>query len=601
MSHSEIILNIVIDRAKQWPDRIAFIYLADGETVEETITYKNLHDRAVAIAASLRQAGLQPGERVLLVFPQGLAFIEAFFGCLFGGYVAVPIAVPGKNRGTDKVAHIVSNAGVGAALTLTKTRESLRRLAPHSGWATDQLHWICTDALSTVSEPHTCSFPMPTAGQLAFLQYTSGSTGHPKGVMVSHGNILANSAFIQHSFQTNEQSVSVCWLPSFHDMGLIDGIIQPLYSGFTAVLLNPVHVIQKPIRWLRALSRYKGTYSGAPNFAFDFCVDRTQPDERQTLDLSSIEHLYNAAEPIRAATMERFLTTFATYGLRPEALFTSFGLAESTLAVTMCRRRRPPTRLTVDTNALEQNKVEVIPHGRTLVSSGWPMTDSILRIVDPTSQRVCSPNEVGEIWTLGPSVGQGYWQQPELTEAVFQARTNENEGPFLRTGDLGFIGSDGSLFVTGRLKDVIIIRGVNHYPQDIELTVEQSHPALQNNAGAAFRIEVDEVEGVVVVQELKRTYLLTVLKEEVIQAILRQISLQHGISPAAVVLLPPNGVPKTSSGKIQRNACRQAFITNKLPAVHRWETTALATAATDSQYPLLPRFIPTPPDHDHYD
>lgn len=582
MSHSKTILDIILERATQWPDRIAFIYLADGETTEETITYQDLHNRAVRIAASLREAGRQPGERVLLMFPQGLAFIEAFFGCLFGGYVAVPIAIPGKNRGTDKVAHIVSNAGIGAALALTKTRESLRKLVPHSTWATDQIHWICTDQLPSVSEPHTYSFPMPTADQLAFLQYTSGSTGHPKGVMVSHGNILANSAFIQHAFQTNEQSVSVCWLPSFHDMGLIDGIIQPLYSGFTAVLLNPVHVIQKPIRWLRAFSRYKGTYGGAPNFAFDFCVDRTQPDERQTLDLRSIEHLYNAAEPIRAATMARFLTTFAPNGLQPEALFTCFGLAESTLAVTMCRHHRPPTTLTVDNSALEQNKVEIASHGRTLVSSGWPMTDSILRIVDPVSQLACSQNEVGEIWTSGPSVGQGYWQQPELTEAIFQAHTNDDERPFLRTGDLGFVGSDGSLFVTGRLKDVIIIRGVNHYPQDIELTVEQSHPALQINAGAAFRIERDEVEAVVVVQELKRTYLQTVLPEEVIQAILRQISLQHGISPAAVVLLPPNSVPKTTSGKIQRNACREAFLTNELPAVYQWETTALAPATTDS-------------------
>lgn len=582
MSPCKTIVDIVIVRAKQWPDRTAFIYLVDGETVEETLTYQDLHDRALAIAVSLRQAGRQPGERVLLMFPQGLAFIEAFFGCLFGGYVAVPISVPGKIRGTDKVAHLISNAGVGAALTLTKTRESLRKLAPNSAWANDQLHWICTDALSSVSEPPMLAFPRPTVDRLAFLQYTSGSTGHPKGVMVSHGNILANSAFIQEAFQTNERSVSVCWLPSFHDMGLIDGIIQPLYSGFTAVLLNPVHVIQKPIRWLRAFSRYRGTYGGAPNFAFDFCVDRTQPDERKVLDLRSIEHLYNAAEPIRPATLARFLTAFAPNGLRPEAAFTCFGLAESTLAVTMCRHHRPPKTLTVDPNVLEQHRVEVTPHGRTLVSSGWPMTDSILRIVDPVSHRVCGPNEVGEIWSSGPSVAQGYWQQPELTEAVFQACTNDDEGPFLRTGDLGFVGPDGSLFVTGRLKDVIIIRGVNHYPQDIELTVEQSHPALQNNAGAAFRIERNEVEGVVVVQELKRTNLQTVLTEEVIQAILRQISLEHGLSPTAVVLLPPNGVPKTTSGKIQRNACRQAFLTDQLPAIHRWETTALATAVTDN-------------------
>ncbi len=582
MRHDKTILDIVINRAKRWPNRVAFIYLVDGETVEETLAYQDLYNRASAIARSLREAGRQPGERILLMFPQGLAFVEAFLGCLFGGYVAVPITVPGKVRGTDKVAHIVEDAGIAAALTLAKTRESLRKLAPDSAWVTDHIYWLCTDTLSPLTEPQPTPFPEPTADQVAFLQYTSGSTGHPKGVMVSHGNILANSAFIQHAFQTSERSVSVCWLPSFHDMGLIDGIIQPLYSGFTAVLLNPVHVMQKPIRWLRAFSRYKGTYGGAPNFAFDFCVDRTQPEERQMLDLRSVEHLYNAAEPIRTATMERFMVTFAPYGLQPAALFTCFGLAESTLAVTMCRHHRPPATLSVDTGDLENNRVELSPDGRTLMSSGWPMTDSVLRIVDPITQRVCRPNEVGEIWTSGPSVAQGYWQQSELTEAVFRAHTDNGEGPFLRTGDLGFVAPDGSLFVTGRIKDVIIIRGVNHYPQDIELTVEQSHASLQNNAGAAFRIERDEVEQMVVVQELKRTHLRIVSAEKVVQAIVRQIGMQHGISPAAVVLLPPNSVPKTTSGKIQRNACRQAFLTNELPAVYRWEPNAAIPATTQS-------------------
>lgn len=567
--NSNSIIEIITWRAQQTPDHTAFIYLIDGETTEERVTYSTLHNRSLAILAALRQAGRQPGERILVLFPQGIAFIEAFLGCLYGGYVAVPVAVPGKNRGTDKVGHIVSDAGISAALTTGRTRESLYKLLPDSAWVS-QLDWIVTDALPPVSEPSVQKLMLPAANQLAFLQYTSGSTGQPKGVMVSHGNILANSAFIQHAFQTNEQSVSVCWLPSFHDMGLIDGIIQPLYSGFPAVLLNPVHVIQKPIRWLWAFTRYKGTYGGAPNFAFDFCIDRPLPEERQSLDLSQLRHLYNAAEPIRATTLARFVDTFAPYGFRPEALFTCFGLAESTLAVTMCRHDRPPATLLIDTEALEQNRIVTTDIGRPFVSSGWPMTDSKLRIVDPVSLQVCAIDEVGEIWTSGPSVGYGYWQQPEQTKAVFQAFTSDGEGPFLRTGDLGIIGPDGSLYVTGRLKDVIIIRGVNHYPQDIEFTVERSHQALQPNAGAAFRIDSDEGEQVVIVQELKRTALRTVLAEDVIRAILREISLQHGVSPAAVLLLSPNGVPKTTSGKVQRSACRQAFLLNKLDPFYQW-------------------------------
>ncbi|WP_128547955.1 fatty acyl-AMP ligase [Larkinella soli] len=571
---SRSIVEVLLHRAAHTPLRTAYLFLADGETQEESLTYQELNDRACSVAAVLRQhqgiAGTV-GPRVLLVYPQGLDFINAFLGCLYAGYVAVPVSVPAKNRGSEKITHILNDAGITVALTTAKTHSQLQRLFEGEAWF-QSLTWILTDLLPAPAET---SVELPARDTLAFLQYTSGSTGHPKGVMVTHGNIMANSAFIRHAFQNDEASVSVCWLPSFHDMGLIDGILQPLYSGFTAVLLSPVHVMQKPVRWLRAFSRYGGTYGGAPNFAFDFCVDRVSPQEREGLDLSGIRHLYNAAEPIRATSMSRFLEIYDPYGFRPESLFTCYGLAESTLAVTMCRTDRRPVRIAVDAEQLELGRFQEISEdacGRTLLTcSGWPMSDSILRIVDPETGRSCRENEVGEIWTAGPSVARGYWHKPDRTAEIFNAYTVEGEGPFLRTGDLGVYDPKKGLFVTGRIKDLIIIRGTNHYPQDIEWTVEQSHEGLQPNAGAAFPIETEQGEQLVIIQELKRTALRTMNPETVVEAILRRISLHHGLSPVCVVLLPPGGVLKTTSGKVQRSACRQAFRAGALAEHYRWE------------------------------
>ncbi|RRA97702.1 fatty acyl-AMP ligase [Larkinella rosea] len=568
------IVETVRFRATHTPDQTAFVYLKDGETDEESLTYNQLHSRARAIARHLSPTLPATSDRplFLLVYPQGLEFIEAFLGCLYAGAVAVPIAVPGKNRGANKIGFLVEDAGIKTGLTTTKTYELLQKNFSHDPWF-QSLNWLVTDTIPTTETPE---FPLPAPDDLALLQYTSGSTSQPKGVMVTHANIMANSAFIQHAFQNDSSSVSVCWLPSFHDMGLIDGIMQPIYCGFKAVLLNPVHVVQRPLRWLRAFDRYGGTYGGAPNFIFDFCVDRSTPDERAQLDLSRVKHIYNAAEPIRASTLHRFTEAFAVSGFSPKSLFTCFGLAESTLAVTMCRVDRQPSRETVDADALTEGRIIGRPAGtpdaRELVCSGWPMSDSVLRIVDPETGRVCEEGEIGEIWTKGPSVTRGYWNKPELTVESFAGYTQTGEGPFLRTGDAGYFREKEGLFVTGRLKDLIIIRGANHYPQDIELTVEQCHEALASNAGAAFSVYTNDGEQLVVIHELKRAALPTAPVQDIAHAILREIGLRHALAPVAVVLLRPNGLFKTTSGKVQRSACQRAFLENSLAEHYRWDS-----------------------------
>ncbi|GAB3313332.1 fatty acyl-AMP ligase [Larkinella ripae] len=568
------IVETVRFRAAQTPALPAFVFVKDGETDEDILTYQHLHTRAKTVAAQLSPAPERPAKPglFLLVYPQGLDFIEAFLGCLYAGVVAVPIAVPGKNRGSDKIGFLTQDAGIKTGLTTAKTFELLQKNFGNDAWFR-ALDWIITDRLPTADVP---DFPLPKPDDLALLQYTSGSTSQPKGVMVTHANIMANSAFIRHAFQNDATSVSVCWLPSFHDMGLIDGIIQPLYCGFKAVLLSPVHVVQRPLRWLRAFHRHGGTYGGAPNFIFDFCIDRSTPEERAELDLSRVRHIYNAAEPIRATTMHRFTEAFRASGFSPKSQFTCFGLAESTLAVTMCRVDRQPVLLTVDADALTAGRIVERAAGepgtRELVGSGWPMNDSVLRIVDPETGQVGPDGEIGEIWTKGPSVTNGYWNQPQLTAETFAAYTSTGEGPFLRTGDAGFFREKEGLFVTGRLKDLIIIRGTNHYPQDIELTVEQSHDALASNAGAAFSVYTEEGEQLVVIHELKRVALLTAPVQDIAYAILREISLRHALTPVSVVLLRPNGVLKTTSGKVQRSACQRAFLDNSLAEHYRWDS-----------------------------
>jgi 8-amino-7-oxononanoate synthase len=574
-------------RVQEHREKTVYTYLEDGESREIRLTYGELERRALAIAAHL-QSAFSPGERVLLLYPPGTEFPAAFFGCLCAGMVAVPTYPPHSNQFLGRLEATVSDAGPTVALTTAPTLEQYRRQIDQTPGLT-ALKWIPTD---TIPDDLANAWQEPTIGadSLAVLQYTSGSTGSPKGVMVSHGNLLHNSSVIQAVFGNSPNSRGVIWLPPYHDMGLIGGIIQPVYAGANMILISPVHFIQKPLRWLMAISRYKATTSGGPNFAYDLCVRKITPEQKSGLDLSSWEVAFNGAEPVRGETLHRFADAFECCGFRQKAYLPCYGLAETTLIVSGCNKSSEPTFLEMDAQALKAGRLALTAEDRKgdfkLVGNGEAPQGHEIVIVDPEKHTPCRSDKIGEIWIAGPSVAQGYWNRPEDSEQTFRARLADNgEGPFLRTGDLGFIHA-GQLFVTGRMKDLIIIRGLNHYPQDIERTVERSHEALREGYGAAFAVEVGDEERLVVVQEIERRYIRKIDAEAVIGDIRRSVSQEHGIQAYAVVLLKTSSLPKTTSGKVQRNLCREHFIQGGLKVVA--ECTGYSQEV-EPEIPLQPR------------
>ena len=439
------------------------------------------------VGAWLMSKGLT-GERALLLYPAGLEFIVGFFGCLYAGVVAVPVYPPRRNRSMERIQAIADDAEAKVALTTDTVLGRVERLideTPHL----KQLAWLDT---CHVPDGLDAQWRQPDihGETLAFLQYTSGSTGTPKGVMLNHASLVHNSALIAHAFEHTRSSVGVFWLPSYHDMGLIGGILQPIYIGRTNVLMSPMTFLQKPFRWLSAISRFRATTSGGPNFAYQHCIDKITPEQRKQLDLSGWKVAFNGAEPVRAETLRRFAEAFAPCGFRPESFYPCFGLAEATLIVSGGRTTAPPVIRSFDAEALTLGEAREVGSGvgasRDLVGCGETLPDQKIVIANPETKSTCPPDEIGEIWVSGPSMAQGYWKRPDVTEAMFRAHlADTGEGPFLRTGDLGFM-LDGELFITGRLKDLIILRGVNLYPQDIELTVFRCHPRLRVDCAAAF-------------------------------------------------------------------------------------------------------------------
>ncbi|MBP5972512.1 fatty acyl-AMP ligase [Brasilonema sp. CT11] len=571
-SNSELTLvDLLRKRAIQQQSQVAYTFLVDGETQEVSLSYKELDQKARSLAALL-QSMKATGERALLLYPPGLEFIAAFFGCVYAGVTAVPAYPPRRNQRMTRLQAIVKDAQASFALTttsvLTNIEHSLKQEPELAA-----LHYIATENLTNNFaldwEPLKIS-----SDTLAFLQYTSGSTGTPKGVMVSHGNLLHNCALIHKCFGHQPHSLGVIWLPPYHDMGLIGGVLQPLYGGFPVILMSPENLLKKPLRWLAAISLYKGTTSGGPNFAYELCVNKITDEQRATLDLSSWQVAFNGAEPIRAETLERFVAAFAPCGFRREAFYPCYGMAETTLIVSGGHASVPPILQTVQKEALEQNRVVTAlsedSASQTMVGCGQPLQDMEVVIANPETMTCCKPNEIGEIWVSGASVTQGYWNRPEQTKQTFQAQLLDTQsGSFLRTGDLGFL-QNGELFVTGRIKDVIIIRGQNHYPQDIELTVERSHPALRAGCGAVFTVEVKGEERLVVVQEVERSYLRKLNVNEVVGNIRHCVTRHHGLQIYAVVLIRTGTICKTSSNKIQRHASRAAFISGSLDVVQDW-------------------------------
>jgi len=561
-------------RAHHQPDRLAYTFLVDGEDIEERVTYAELDARARAVARLLEMHSAR-GERVLLLYPPGLDYIAALFGCIYAGAIAVPAYPPAPGRLTrslPRLQAIVADSEAYMVLTtapILAMMPGLLATTPHLG----ALRWLATDSLVPVA-PDGVDFD-PDPGSLAFLQYTSGSTATPKGVMITHANVAANQRMIAEAFGSSPSDVCVGWLPFYHDMGLIGNVFHTMYVGSPIVLMSPLAFLQRPLRWLRAVSKYRATRSGGPNFAYDLCVQRIGAQERASLDLASWMTAFNGAEPIRANTFERFTAAFAPSGFRREAFYPCYGLAEVTLIATGGPRLREPV--------LRQPPGDEVPGRRPLVSCGSALGEECVLIVDPATLAPCEPGREGEIWIAGPNVAGGYWRRTEESERTFGARLATGEGPYLRTGDLGLV-EGGELYVTGRIKDMVIVRGCNLYPQDVELSIEHAHPAVRSGCAVAFAVASTSHEGerLGVAAEINKEQGDGGL-EAVCGAIVSAITAEHEVAPSVVLLLPRGGLPKTSSGKLQRQAVSIAFQEGTIKAVHVWRD----ATPTDELRPVL--------------
>jgi amino acid adenylation domain-containing protein len=554
----ESLAELLSWRAAISPEKTGYTFWQDNEFTGVPLTYAALYHKAGVLAAHL-QTLAEPGERALLLYPSGPDYIVAFFGCLLAGIIAVPAYPPAPtNRRKEadfRLAAIMQNARPVLVLTTSALLTTAQAQLPPGAT------WVTTDNLEETPFAYEGNSKGLNPETPAFLQYTSGSTGTPKGVMLTHRNLLYNLKEIYRVFGNSALSRGVSWLPPYHDMGLIGGILQPLYAGFQAHLLPPMAFLQRPLRWLEAISREKATISGAPNFAYDLCISRATPEQLTRLDLTSWEVAFVGAEPVRAETLERFAATFEPCGFRREAFLPCYGLAEATLLVSGTRNDFKPGRVFTASPPPENFSQPVVSCGKALPSQR-------LAIVNPVNRREQPPGTVGEIWLSGPGVAGGYWNLPGESKEVFKATlANEpfSQTPFLRTGDLGFLGND-RLFISGRLKDLIIIRGQNHYPQDIEQSVEKCHPALRSMAGAVFSIEMGREEKLVVVQEVGRSFRHGPF-EKTITAIRQAVAADHGLQVYAITLVNQGSIPRTTSGKIQRGACKERFSEGKLNPV----------------------------------
>ncbi|MGD0547656.1 MAG: AMP-binding protein, partial [Terracidiphilus sp.] len=534
-------------RAQLAPERTAFTFLIDGERDAVSITYRELQSRAEAIARKLEELEAK-GKPVLVMHPPGLEFIAALFGCFHAGAIAVPTYPPAgmRSRSLSRLANIVDDARPVLAL-LTKSGVDRSFVAQSRESGLDGLRLIATDTLS----PESCPCEEMEPDSVALIQYTSGSTGSPRGVVLTHKNLLANLTVIHGKViqpVLERERVLVSWVPPYHDMGLIGGILAPIFGQVLAVLMSPQHFQQRPLRWLEAITRYRGSIAIAPNSAIDWCVRAIRPEERAGLDLSSLQVVVNGAEPVRIETLDRFVEAFGPYGFRRRAFLPSYGLAESTLLVTAGL-------------AAEETRLASGADGRWHVSCGTPGAGHELCIADPETGLPLSEGQSGEVCVAGPSISKGYWGKPEDSAELFR------DG-FLRTGDLGFLNND-ELFIHGRLKDLIIVRGRNVYPQDVEHTVEAAHPALALDACAAFAVETGEAEHVVVVCEVRREKRREIDAAVVIEEMRRAVAAEFELQLHAVALLNPGAIPRTTSGKIRRRACREAFENGGLDVLAR--------------------------------
>ena len=559
----DTLVHVLQDHALRRPDQRAFVHRRAEESAGDLVmTFGQLDRWARSIAVHLQGMGLA-GERVLLAFPPGLDFIAGYFGCLYAGCVAVPVSLP-RLRTLDRFGEIAADAGPRLVLSTASATAQFHALTERLDQrrvALQQVPWRAVEELG-LALPEEWSMPAISSGTLAMLQYTSGSTSQPKGVMVSHGNLIGNTRDIHRAFEMKRE-MSVFWLPAHHDMGLVGGILEPVFAGTTSVLMAPSAFLQRPLAWLAAISTFRATITGAPNFAYDLCARKVTPEQRATLDLSCLSLAFVGAEPIQPETLERFASAFAPCGFDPAAFYPCYGLAEATLMVSGAQRSKGPTIRAFRRSALVEHRIEPATDeaesAQRLVSCGSPVGAVRVRIVDPLTCQEAASGRAGEIWITGASVGMGYWHKPDESRRRFGAHLERaGAGPFLRTADLGFL-FEGELYVIGRMDDVLIIRGLNHHPQDLELTARASHPRLENGLGAAFAVE-DQEQGqrLVLVHEVQRK------KGDdfapVIEAARAAVLARHGVRIDAVVLVRGGRIPRTSSGKVRRRSCRAAYL-----------------------------------------
>lgn len=575
------LVDILRLRAINNPSKVVYSFVKSNNEIVD-VTYEYLDRRARALGFVLQQE-LAQGERVLLFLPHGPEYITTFFACLYAGLIAIPIFPPRKNRTEVRIESIIASADPKLAISTANIISDVSDINNTNKDLFSRMSWLDIASVEETFHEH-WEMPNLEPSSVAFLQYTSGSTTSPRGVIITHHNVLSNLKLIEKATGTHRDCRGVSWLPFYHDMGLVTGVLQPIYNDFHLAFLSPFDFLQTPVKWLKTISDFGATHSGGPNFAYELCNSKIPDDLSDSLDLSKWRVAFNGAEPIRVETLERFSNKFARYGFKRKSFLACYGLAESTVGVSWSSPRSFPKVATVNQKELEQNgNIVVLPkkdlRSKQLVGCGIITNEPKVIIVNPSTRAICSPGNLGEIWITGESVASGYWEAPDATKETFHAYTDQGEGPFLRTEDQGFI-LDGELYVTGRLKDMIIIRGENYYPQDIEFTVEKSHPSLRSGAGAVISVEINGEERLVVLQELERHYPKDDLPK-IISCIRQSIAEKHELRPPEIFLLRYESIPKTSSGKVQRYLCRQKYLNGDLNVIYKWDENQYDNAGYD--------------------
>jgi acyl-CoA synthetase (AMP-forming)/AMP-acid ligase II len=577
------LVDVLGARAAQ-PDQVAYRFLRDGRAEVVEWTYRDVDDIARYIASELLRRGLR-GKRIMLTLEPSLLYIAVLFGIMQAGAIAVPSFPPTSKRAKARFSGIFTDCMPELVIADSRHVNAAERISAGLGSRDQRPNWFFLDANSRIESAAAAQAHKQLALQTpietdtpALLQYTSGSTAAPKGVIVTHGNLIANCLVMEQSLVgPTQQHIACSWLPPYHDMGLMGAIFLALFSGFPLVMMTPAHFAQNPYLWLKAISDHRVTVSPAPNFALELCVDAVSDAELESLDLSSLRQFYCGAEPIQQSTLERFSERFSACGFSAAAFVPCYGMAEATLFVSSKTGTSEPRVASIDKQWLAEGYVQPVsadtgqPGNATarVVSCGQIAAGHELLIVDPAARQVLRSGTVGEIWLRGPSIAAGYWRRPEETAATFDARIagEESRGAFLRTGDLGFV-LDGELFITGRINDVIVIADRHLHPQDIELSAMRCNQFIRANGVVAFSCNAQPQPQLIVVAELSRRFLFSKHGlDEVRHHVRAAVRADHGIVPSVIHLAPVGSIPLTTSGKVRRNACRSAYLEGTLPSI----------------------------------